>query len=118
MKLRELANSFRFSGLRAIQFGVTRSAGQFQPRRKDAVWLGLWLLVGLGPQITAQTVSPVPPTTTSSVGLYFSPSQITGVLRQQFVSLGSRLQQPGNERITMTGSLTDSTGANPVQVVI
>jgi hypothetical protein len=93
------------------------TAGARRPALKTTLAFVVWLLAASA-TAAAQTPAPVTSGTPSSVPLYFSPSQISAVLRQQFISLGTRLQTPGNERITMTGSLTDSTGTSSVQVAI
>lgn len=62
--------------------------------------------------------SSTPGGSSASAIVYYSPSRIPSVLRRQFTSLGSRLQQPGNERITLAGNLIDSSGTSAVQVVI
>jgi len=49
---------------------------------------------------------------------YYSPSQIASTLNRPYKALGDRLQKPGNERITLTGALTDSSGSSSVQIVI
>ena len=54
----------------------------------------------------------------SPPGLYHSLTQVPAVLDQQYVAHGDGLQKPGNERITLTGTLTDSTGVSMVQIVI
>jgi hypothetical protein len=50
--------------------------------------------------------------------LYHTPSQMPPMLVRQFLALGNRLQQPGNERITLLGTLTTASGASGVQIVI
>jgi hypothetical protein len=58
------------------------------------------------------------PSIAAAMGLYHSPAQIPAGVHDQYVALGNRVQKPGNERITLTGTLTDSFGASVVQVVI
>jgi len=57
-----------------------------------------------------------------SVGIapavYHTPAQVPSALASKFLALGNRLQKPGNERITLTGVLTDSTGSSQVQIVL
>jgi hypothetical protein len=49
---------------------------------------------------------------------YFKLTSVPPVLQSQAAALGDRLQKPGNERITMTGTLTDPSGTSPVQIII
>ncbi len=43
--------------------------------------------------------------------------QLPVVFQRHFAAMGDRLQKPGQERINMTGTLTDSGGTVPVQVL-
>jgi hypothetical protein len=49
---------------------------------------------------------------------YWQSSQLSYVLRSNFMALGDRLQKAGRERITITGTLVNSSGSNPVKVVM
>lgn len=75
--------------------------------------LSMLLAVSLASGQVSQTAS-----TATPVGLYFTPTQIPPVLVQQFLALGSRLTKPGNERITLSGTLTNAAGASNVLIVI
>lgn len=59
-----------------------------------------------------------PPTALAFGGLYLSPSQISSVLLPQYFAMGDRLSKPGNERITLQGTMTDSSGPSSVQIVL
>jgi len=65
------------------------------------------------PVVTAAPAVPI-----ASLGLYRCPAQIPPVLLHPFFALGDRLMKPGNERITLQGTLTDTAGASGVQIVI
>lgn len=68
------------------------------------------LLLSLCVKLFAQT----PP----SAALYRLPTQVPAVLHDQYAALGDRLQKPGNERLTLTGTLTDSNGSSQVRIVM
>ena len=48
---------------------------------------------------------------------YVTPGSVPSELRRQLQALGDRLTKPGQERVTLAATLTDSTGSTPVQVV-
>jgi hypothetical protein len=54
----------------------------------------------------------------SEVDVYRQPSQVPSILRGNYSALGDRLQRAGKERISISGILTNSSGTNPVQVII
>lgn len=62
---------------------------------------------------TAVTGSaPTPP------GLFHTLAQIPFMLAPQFQALGNRLQVPGNERVTLAGTLTSGTSSSNVTIVM
>jgi hypothetical protein len=44
--------------------------------------------------------------------------QVPEPLQGKYLALGDRMQKPGNERVTIKGALTDSSGTNDAQVVV
>jgi hypothetical protein len=54
----------------------------------------------------------------SPENVYLQPSQIPSPLHFQFLALGNRLQKEGNERITISAILSDSSGSNSAKVVM
>lgn len=82
----------------------------------------LAVIAGTATQAWSQTAVTSTSTSTTTSGApslqYYAPASLSGVLQAQFAALGNRLQQPGNERITMTGTLTDANGTASVRVII
>jgi hypothetical protein len=73
--------------------------------------------------LCAQTAAPGSTTapvsaTAGTPGLYLTSAQIPPTLLRQFQALGSRVQTPGNERLSLAGTLTTSSGPSNVQIVV
>jgi hypothetical protein len=89
------------------------------PPPTGMVWLRLAaLLVTLCPPLICQTISatqsPVAVLPQSSYLVPNFPSSVTGLLFRY----GNRLQQPGNERLTLTGTYTSASGVSANAAVI
>jgi len=69
-----------------------------------------WSMSGLSTAY-AQKVTP-------STDAYYAPTQMPPAFHENFKVLGDRLQKPGNERVALGGTLTDSNGTVLVQIFI
>jgi hypothetical protein len=76
-----------------------------------AVAVLLYALLPIGASVAAKEKSP-------KDAVYWQPSQIPHFLLHQYQALGDRLEKSGNERISLTGTLVDSSGSNSVKLVI
>jgi hypothetical protein len=97
--------------------GSAGEVSMFNVRRivRISLWAMAFSLVSVL-VCSAQSASvPVPHATE---GLYHTPAQISSVLVRPFLALGDRLMKPGNERITLVGTLTDGAGSSGVRIVM
>lgn len=76
-----------------------------------------WAPVSVGYAQSITGASTIPNAGAPS-GPYRTLEQISPLLLQPFLAMGDRLTKPGKERITIVGTMTDSSGANAVQVVL
>jgi hypothetical protein len=85
-------------------------------RRTAKVVIGLMILLGI---VSAQT-APGPTQTGSALAAastYLNSSHLPSTAKAYLSALGSRLQTPGQERETLVGTYSDSTGSTAAQLV-
>lgn len=73
----------------------------------------LFVCVACAQMVTTATPAPV-----TAVGPYVTPAQLPPTLLRQFFALGDRLMKPGNERVTLTGTLTTANGTSGTVIVL
>jgi len=64
----------------------------------------------------AQAPPPASSTAASTALQYLQPSAVPAPLRAPLVALGNRLQTPGEEKFTLTGTYTDGSGSQGIKI--
>lgn len=85
--------------------------------RTSLLVAGLLTTGGLPSHAQNTSSSSAPSVSTSATNLYHPIYSIPIALQRQYVAMGDRLQKPGQERVTMTGTLMDSSGSTSAQII-